>query len=230
MTDDERGRGILSAADREFLRSDPEEYSRQARHGREDAIADRVRNAILDFSLLFEHTDREDRERIYEELPDGTRGTGGLIAAMSFLYESMLSGGRGPFNALVELGVRQVVRQSLDRDREDGAPGVSVNAGPLEINVQSATDPDMRDVIGKLDQGTPVKDLADSEKLALLDWYRRADEFDPKIALREQDRFAELLDGPDPEESQESTTVIADSPKEERLTKFDPEDENDTEE
>jgi len=203
MTDGERGRGVLSTADRDFLRSDRDEYSRQARHGREDAIANRVRNAILDFGLLFEHTDREDRERIYEELPDGTHGTDGLVAAMSFLYESTLSGDRGPFNALIELGVRQVVRQSLDRDNEDGAPRVSVNPGSLEINVQPATDPDMRDVIDKLERGTHVRNLADSEKLALLDWYRRADEFDPEIALREQERFAELLDDPTPEDVDE---------------------------
>jgi len=52
MTDnDNRGRGILSAADRRFLRS-PGGYSRQATHEREKEIRKRVWNAILDFELL----------------------------------------------------------------------------------------------------------------------------------------------------------------------------------
>ena len=51
MSDDDRDRGILSTADREYLQS-PEGYSRQASNERENAIRNRVWNAILDFDLL----------------------------------------------------------------------------------------------------------------------------------------------------------------------------------
>ena len=52
MTDDDgRDRGILSPADRNYLRN-PDEYSRQASHEREKKIKERIRNALLDISLL----------------------------------------------------------------------------------------------------------------------------------------------------------------------------------
>lgn len=63
MTDgDDRDRGVLSPADRQFLRS-PEEYSRQATHEREKAIRERVWNAILDFELLA-NMPPEQRQRV----------------------------------------------------------------------------------------------------------------------------------------------------------------------
>lgn len=62
--DDSRGRGILSPADRQYLRN-PEEYSRQASHEREKAIRGRVDNAIRDFTVLFEHLDHDQREKIF---------------------------------------------------------------------------------------------------------------------------------------------------------------------
>lgn len=78
MTDgDERGRGVLSPADRKYLRN-PEEYSRQARHEREKAILERVENAILDFTILWEEWDREEEwhRRIWWEV----RGSNGQAA------------------------------------------------------------------------------------------------------------------------------------------------------
>lgn len=64
MTSDENGpekrpRGILTEADRKFLRN-REEYSRQAAHARQEAVVERTRNAILDFSLLFDNLTDED--------------------------------------------------------------------------------------------------------------------------------------------------------------------------
>lgn len=54
MTDDrDRPRGILSSADRQYLRN-PDEYSRQAAHERKKAIRERVWNTVLDFGLLSE--------------------------------------------------------------------------------------------------------------------------------------------------------------------------------
>ena len=55
-TDNTRGRGILTPADREFLSASVEEreenYSAPARSQRRRAIADRVENALLDFIML----------------------------------------------------------------------------------------------------------------------------------------------------------------------------------
>lgn len=57
---EERPRGLLSEADREFLRNS-EEYSRQASYARQNAIFERTYNAILDFTLLWEQWDRGER-------------------------------------------------------------------------------------------------------------------------------------------------------------------------
>jgi len=55
MVSDDRGRGILSPSDREYA-SHPEQYSeeksRTAVNKREEAIVERVRNAVLDFEYL----------------------------------------------------------------------------------------------------------------------------------------------------------------------------------
>lgn len=60
-----RPRGFLSPADRKWLLMDREEYieghSRQYWGQRRDEVYERVHNAILDFSLLWEHWDRGTR-------------------------------------------------------------------------------------------------------------------------------------------------------------------------
>lgn len=63
-TNGERGRGILSPSDREYLRN-PDNYSRQASYRRRDEIAERVWNSFLDGRLLFHELDEKERQRIF---------------------------------------------------------------------------------------------------------------------------------------------------------------------
>lgn len=66
MTDgDDRDRGVLSPADRRFLRS-PEEYTRQATHERENAIRERAWNSFLDGSVLVKYTTPDQRREIFD--------------------------------------------------------------------------------------------------------------------------------------------------------------------
>ena len=65
MTDSGRNRGILSTADRDFLCADSDEYSRQAQHAREQAIRERMYDAMLDFTVLFDHLKHDEREKIF---------------------------------------------------------------------------------------------------------------------------------------------------------------------
>jgi len=69
MTGHDRDRGVLSSADRRFLRS-PEEYSRQATREREKYIKERVWNAFLDGSILSEHTTAARRREIFDGWDD----------------------------------------------------------------------------------------------------------------------------------------------------------------
>jgi hypothetical protein len=70
VNSEDRGRGILSPADREYLSLSPEEYdekrSHPARIQRRDAIPERVWNAFLDGRLLFNQLDDEQRRRVFD--------------------------------------------------------------------------------------------------------------------------------------------------------------------
>lgn len=62
--DDERKRGVLSPADRRYLR-DPESYSRQSSYERRYSIRQRLRDSVLDFSLLFESLPPSERQAAF---------------------------------------------------------------------------------------------------------------------------------------------------------------------
>lgn len=65
--EDDRKRGILSPSDRNYLQN-PDEYSRQATHERQNRIQERIENAIFDMSVLYDKIDFIERE-ILEESP-----------------------------------------------------------------------------------------------------------------------------------------------------------------
>jgi len=98
---EERGRGVLSPADRQYL-TDPdgyvEEKSRQAAQERKEATRQRVRDGLLDLALLFEHLPAEELRKAFggrgwmdpdeeldDQLPDSEVGDR-LPPAVAFLY------------------------------------------------------------------------------------------------------------------------------------------------
>lgn len=87
MTDEERG--ILSPADRAYLRGEREFGSVQSERNARARIRDRVERSVLDFELLVEHLDEEDRTLVFEKRFDegeGTEGFDALVSALAFLY------------------------------------------------------------------------------------------------------------------------------------------------
>lgn len=85
-----RERGVLSPADREYLRGDKSELSEGSEYNTKRRIRNRVRNSLLDFTLLFEHLDESEREKIFgsnvratmdvdEDLWEGIRDTLGFV-------------------------------------------------------------------------------------------------------------------------------------------------------
>ena len=144
MTDDERGRGILTEADRAFLRS-PDEYSRQSTHARQNAIIERMRNAILDFSILFEELDRDDFETIFsrprsEKMPfDDPAIEAGLRDALALVLES--AGGdalfRRPGNSpshVQPVPAEQLLLDALERLAR--FYGYQINTADLEVEAE----------------------------------------------------------------------------------------------
>ena len=52
-TSPDRDRGVLTQSDREFLLGRKSDYTEQSRRQKRSRIRRRVRNAVLDFSILF---------------------------------------------------------------------------------------------------------------------------------------------------------------------------------
>lgn len=115
-TDDrDRGRGILTKADREYLQSDPETYSRQAQHAREAAIRERLKNAIKDWPIILDHHDKFDVSSVVEGDGDERAAVRkGLIAMVGFLY-GIARDFRPPSRPLIEMGVEAGSRKWFDK-------------------------------------------------------------------------------------------------------------------
>lgn len=88
MSDGERDRGILSPADRAYLRGEADLASVQSERNARARIRDRVRDGLLDFELLVEHLSERDRGLVFEERLDaeGTAAFDALVSAVAFLY------------------------------------------------------------------------------------------------------------------------------------------------
>lgn len=91
MAGDDRGRGILSSADREYLRGETTFGSIQAERNARARIRDRVYEATLDLELLVDRLDPHDRKLVFEKRFDemaGAEAFDALVSAMAFYYRA----------------------------------------------------------------------------------------------------------------------------------------------
>jgi DNA-binding transcriptional regulator YiaG len=87
-----RDRGILSEADRAYLRGDAEFGSVQAERNARARIRDRIFESVHDLELLVEHLSTHDRELVFEKRmgnADGKETYDALVAALAFLYQGI---------------------------------------------------------------------------------------------------------------------------------------------
>lgn len=101
MVDIDRERGILAEADRGYLLEKEEYGSRQTRYERRKAIRERVREGLIDFTLLFDELEHDEREKIFGsnltaqiQLDDNLEA--GMRDALAFILEG--AGGSTLFN------------------------------------------------------------------------------------------------------------------------------------
>ncbi|MFB6219833.1 MAG: hypothetical protein ABEH90_00210 [Halolamina sp.] len=89
MSESDRGRGILSSADRAYLRGETEYASVQSERNTRGRIRDRTFQAVRDFELLVEALPERDRKLVFEkrfgELA-GPEAFDALVSALAFLY------------------------------------------------------------------------------------------------------------------------------------------------
>lgn len=129
MADADRGRGVLTPADRRFLGGDVTLGSEQSRYDARYRIRQRTRNALLDFPILFEHLAERDREQVFdaehEELADAVAD----VVAFCYLGATTL-------DADPEQVIAAGVRRAEQRLRGPDCP-------PLDVDVEVAvTDED----------------------------------------------------------------------------------------
>ena len=87
-----RKNAMLTTEDRRWLvgeKSYEGEYAKQQRYQRRREIRERIRNSILDFSLLVEHLEPAEAEKLFSPVPDPPTGedefTDGLRDALVFV-------------------------------------------------------------------------------------------------------------------------------------------------
>lgn len=89
--DGERERGILSPADRAYLRGEADLSSVQSERNARARIRDRVHAGLYDFELLVECLSDRDRELVFEGRlnREGTAAFDALVSALAFLYRGV---------------------------------------------------------------------------------------------------------------------------------------------
>ncbi|WP_090506436.1 hypothetical protein [Natronorubrum sediminis] len=155
----ERKNAMLTTEDRRWLTGEKAytgEHAKQQRYQRRRDIRKRVYNTILDFSILFEHLEEAERQKLFEQLAetDGDERnderrddefTNGLRDALAFvlyntgLTESMLEEDAAHAESLAERLLRDAVYESGKRDEilvEDVALEVDATPGPIAAVVK----------------------------------------------------------------------------------------------
>jgi hypothetical protein len=142
---DERPRGILSPADRRFLRDEADLASEQSVYDTRYRIRQRLRDALLDFPLLFAELDERDREQVF----DGEEMADAVVDAVAFLY---LGAGAcdAPTEALFTEGIRRGERQ-----RTGGQPTVA-------LDVETGDRERLEQIVETVEAGRP-HELSDAE-------------------------------------------------------------------
>lgn len=92
MSGDDRDRGILSSADRAYLRGETAFASAQSERNARARIRERIVQAILDFELLVERLPDRDRDLVFGkrfDQADGTEAFDALASVVAFLYRGI---------------------------------------------------------------------------------------------------------------------------------------------
>ncbi len=173
--DDDRPRGILTPSDREFLLGQKTDYTEHSKKQKRNRIRRRLRNAILDFSIIFEHLEERDREMVFDPDDEAREAyTRGITNMLGFLHLGTM-GYYVPFKHMLAEGVNKAEQRLAGSDYR------MVN---VEFNVDPVGRIDVDDVIDKLDNDE-FEQLTGEELRAFVRLLTESDEFSPD-ATREE--------------------------------------------
>ena len=156
--DPERDRGILTPSDRAFLLGRKIDYTEHSKKQKRNRIRRRVRNAILDFTILFDHLDERDRKTVFDpEDAERDAYTCGITDALAFFHLGTM-GYSTPFKDMLARGVSKGEQELAGSDYR------MVN---VEFNVDPVGRIDVDSVVEKLDRGS-FDEITDEELRAFV--------------------------------------------------------------
>lgn len=163
----DRSRGILTPSDREFLLERKTDYTEHSRKQKRNRIRRRVRNAILDFTILFDYLEDRDRELVFnpdaEHREEYTRGITNMLA---FLHLGTM-GYHTPFKDMLAQGVNKA---------EQELAGSDYRMVTVDFDVEPVGRIDVDDVVDKLEYGE-FGELTDEELRAFTRLLADSEEF-----------------------------------------------------
>lgn len=186
-----RGNAMLTGGTRKFLKSDGTGYHRQTQKDHRDAIRQRVKDTILDFSLLLEHWPAEERDEVFRDLMDENGSIDDLIDVFAFLYSA--SHKSGAFSEALKPGVRKAeYRQS----------SLEVPHHAIQVNFEVEHFPKAGlSAVDKYQKGPEgIAELTEAEARLLLDALYIDDTLKDQSIVQAEIRFQKFLEGEAPDE------------------------------
>jgi hypothetical protein len=164
MTLDERPRGILSPADRRYLKN-PDEYSSQAAFERRRAISERIHESLHDYPLLLSLATEELRREGFEdrdlEKKDHTLNV--LSSAFAFLYLGITDtvepaeAAKDAFERVIADGVRQAYLQEGETVKNISID-LELDTGPSVEELKKQENPDVSTLLQLFEAGELSRD------------------------------------------------------------------------
>ncbi|QLG60522.1 hypothetical protein [Halorarum salinum] len=182
--DAERPRGILTPSDRDFLLGRKTDYTDHSKKQKRNRIRRRVRNAVLDFSILFGYLEERDRNTVFDpDDEDREAYTQGITDMLAFLHLGTM-GYYTPFKDMLSEGVGKAEQRLAGSDYR------MVN---VEFNVDPVGQIDVDEVVEKI-ENDEFAQITDAELRAFVRLLTMSDEFSPDAAREEiKDSVDEFL-------------------------------------
>ena len=160
----DRQTSLLTKRQREYLAGDGTGMSDSAQSQHRRQIRKRVKSAILDFTLLFEEWDEDERERVFDEVNDEWSKYGrGLADMFALVYLETFLGGR--FKNTLSRGVNKAEKELADSD---------TYRVKTTFEVEPASVRNLEEVLERT-RKHELRNLSDDEKIALVNLLRYSD-------------------------------------------------------
>ncbi|WP_121741015.1 hypothetical protein [Natronorubrum halophilum] len=181
--DSDRPRGILTPSDRDFLLGRKTDYTDHSKKQKRNRIRRRVRNAVLDFSILFEYLEERDLNTVFDPDDEGRDAyTQGITDMLAFLHLGTM-GYHTPFKDMLSEGVGKAEQQLA---------GSNYRMVNVEFNVKPVGQIDVDEVVEKL-ENEEFAQLTDEELRAFVRLLTMSETFSPEATREEiKDRVDEF--------------------------------------